>query len=52
MKLQDLVLHNFRLKLVSLLIAVLVWVALHLATQPESSGFLSLFLTSTNQTFH
>jgi hypothetical protein len=32
MKLPDLILHNFRLKAFSFLIAVLVWVAMHLMT--------------------
>jgi hypothetical protein len=38
MKLQDLILHNFRLKLFSLLIALLVWETIHLAIRRESDA--------------
>jgi hypothetical protein len=50
MKLRDLIQHNFRLKLFSLLIAVLVWETIHLATR--NPGSVSGFFTGsrTNQT--
>ncbi len=35
MKLPDLILHNFRLKVFSFVMAVLVWITMHLATQRE-----------------
>lgn len=48
MKVRDLVLHNFRLKLISLLVAVLLWTTIHLATRP-GSALHQPFLTTTNQ---
>jgi hypothetical protein len=36
MKLRDLILHNFRLKVFSLVIAVLLWETIHLATKRKS----------------
>jgi hypothetical protein len=46
MKLHDLILHNFRLKLFALLTAVLVWVTVHLVT----SGNLGPLFSSASQT--
>ena len=48
MKLRDLILHNFQLKLLSLLMAVLIWSTIHVATKPESNGSLLPFLSRTN----
>jgi hypothetical protein len=48
MKLQDLILHNLRLKLFALLIAVLLWVTIHLATTGESKVSLFSTLKQTN----
>jgi hypothetical protein len=49
MKFRDLILHNFRLKLFSLLIAFLVWETIHLATKRRSAGFESSAEAHTNQ---
>jgi hypothetical protein len=50
MKLRDLILHNLRLKLFSLLIAVLVWETVHLATRHSGPGSGLPTGTNTNQT--
>ena len=49
MKLPDLIQHNFRLKLMSVLIAVLAWEAIHLATQRESEASRPVLLPATNE---
>ena len=49
MKLHDLVLHNWRLKLFALATAVLVWVTVHLATSGNLRALFSS-TTHTNQT--
>lgn len=36
MRLRDLILHNFRLKMFALLMAVLLWETIHLATRRVS----------------
>ena len=48
MKLQDLILHNLRLKLFALLIAGLLWETIHLATTRESNGSARPTLKPTN----
>jgi hypothetical protein len=49
MKLRDLILHNFRLKVFSLLIAVLIWETIHLATRSRLIDTDSLLAPRTNQ---
>ncbi len=49
MKVRDLILHNFRLKLVSLMIAVLVWTTMHLIIQGRFESPRSGVDGSTNQ---
>ena len=49
MKIPDLILHNFRLKLMSVLIAVLAWEAIHLATQRESEASRPATSPGTNE---
>jgi hypothetical protein len=52
MKLQDLILHNFRLKLFSLLIALLVWETIHLAIRRDSGAAAGSSSSPTNQVIH
>jgi hypothetical protein len=49
MKLRDLILHNFRLKLFSVLLAALIWETIHLATQRQSRNREALPDARTNQ---
>jgi hypothetical protein len=49
MKLRDLILHNLRLKLFSLLIAVLIWETIHLATKSRLTDADFSFGPRTNQ---
>jgi hypothetical protein len=49
MKLRDLILHNFRLKVFSFLIGVLIWETIHLSTKRRSAGPFSSTPVPTNQ---
>ncbi|MBI5388005.1 MAG: hypothetical protein HZA90_25355 [Verrucomicrobia bacterium] len=48
MKLRDLILHNFQLKLFSLVLAVLVWESIHLFIRRDAGGSFLPFVTQTN----
>lgn len=50
MKPRDLILHDFRLKLFALLLAILLWETIHLATQREAEGRQDNLPTQSNQT--
>ena len=52
MKLRELILHNFRLKAFALLIAVLVWGTIHLATKRHPLRAGAPAPASTNQPEH
>ena len=49
MKLRDLILHNFRLKVFSFLIGVLIWESIHLSIKRRSAGPPSSTATPTNR---
>ena len=49
MNLRDLILHNFRLKVFSLLIGVLIWETIHLSIKRRSAGPSSPAAVPTNR---
>jgi hypothetical protein len=52
MKLRDLVLHNFRLKIFSFLVAVLIWETIYLSTKRQAANPGPRLPVPTNQVEH